>query len=527
MMAYAFGPFSLFPDRFILSGNGTAHQLTPRLLAVLQYLIKHHNRVVTKDELIAEVWQGSFIEEANVARTVSSLRALLGDIAEKPKYIQTVSRVGYRFIHRVDTLTENQSSAPRSPGHASVTEDRNTFVGRRRELRLVQEMLKKCEHGNSSIVCVSGPAGIGKTAFVERLLADLDGRAIIARSGCAPSVSISEPYTPVIDVFTDLFNSCADPETRRRLAELAPTWCSHALRASGTRVAPGVLASGSPNSMNRQFGDVVKELSRKRPLILFIDDFHWADSETVDLIGYISLLLGQVRLMLIIALRTTELVRSGHPFRQISQELQVKGACQQIPLQLLSFEEVKEYLNATVPVASDRERLAEHVYLHSEGNPLFMVSVLGFLKATQTLRETRGKWRIHAELNEIGWTIPPELDGFLHRSVEQLDPDDRFLIRIASLQGHEFDSAVLSEVSTMSPIEVEERLDEVASVHELIRYLGPIPLSDGSFAQRYQFIHALLRRAFQDSVVPSRKKSLDLKIASAISRRTISEKLTF
>src|SRR6516225_1886683 len=143
MMAYAFGPFSLFPDRFILSGNGTAHQLTPRLLAVLQYLIKHHNRVVTKDELIAEVWQGSFIEEANVARTVSSLRALLGDIAEKPKYIQTVSRVGYRFIHRVDTLTENQSSTPGSLGHAAVTEDRNTFVGRRRELRLLQEMLKK------------------------------------------------------------------------------------------------------------------------------------------------------------------------------------------------------------------------------------------------------------------------------------------------------------------------------------------------------------------------------------------------
>src|SRR6516225_7631941 len=114
MISYTFGPFSLFPDRFTLTGDGIAHQLTPRLLAVLGYLIKHHNRVVTKDELIAEVWQGSFIEEGSVSRTISSLRALLGDDAEKPKYIQTVSRVGYRFIHRVDTLTENQSSTPRS-----------------------------------------------------------------------------------------------------------------------------------------------------------------------------------------------------------------------------------------------------------------------------------------------------------------------------------------------------------------------------------------------------------------------------
>jgi predicted ATPase len=408
-----------------------------------------------------------------------------------------------------------------------VIDEHPTFVGRQKELLLLKEMLIKSEQGNSSIVCISGQSGIGKTAFVERFLSEVKGRAIIARSGCAPSVSTSEPYTPVIDVFTDLFNSCADPETQRRLAELAPTWSSHALRAFGTRMPPSVPMPGSPNSMNRQFGDAVKELSRKSSLILFIDDFHWADSETVDLIGYLSLLLGQVRLIVIIAVRAAELIRSGHPFRQMSQELQVRGACHQIPLHLLSFEEVGQYLDTTAPVASEKERLAEHVYSHSEGNPFFMVSVLDFLKATQALRETRGKWRIHADLNEVSATIPPELDSFLRRRIEQLDPDDRFLIRIASLQGLEFDSGILSEVSAMSPIDVEERLDEVASAHELIRYLGALPLNDGTYAQRYRFVHLLLRRAFQGSVVPSRKKSLDLKIASAISRRTISEKLTF
>src|SRR5262249_372821 len=185
-----------------------------------------------------------------------------------------------------------------------------------------------------------------------------------------------------------------------------------------------------------------------------------------------------------------------------------------------------QYLDTTTPVVSEKERLAEHVYSHSEGNPFFMVRVLGFLKATHAVRETRGKWRIHADLNEISATIPPELDSFLRRRIEHLDPDDRFLIRIASLQGLEFDSGILSEVSAMSPIDVEERLDEVASAHELIRYLGALPLNDGTHAQRYRFVHLLLRRAFQDSVVPSRKKSLDLKIASAISRRTIAEKLT-
>jgi predicted ATPase len=271
--------------------------------------------------------------------------------------------------------------------------------------------------------------------------------------------------------------------------------------------------------VNRQFGDAVKELSRNRPLILFIDDFHWADAESVDLIGYISLLLRHVRLILIIALRATEVLRSRHPFLQMSQELQVKGACRQVPLPLLSFEDVREYLDVTVPVGSGKESLAQYVYRHSEGNPLFMISLLGSLKATQSLRQIRGEWRICGDLNELGLTIPPELSGFLGRSVEQLDPDDRFLIRIASLQGMQFDSAILSEVSARPAIEVEERLDELARVHELIRYLDADSLSDGSHAQRYEFVHALLWKAFQDSVVPSRKKSLGLKIASAISRQ--------
>lgn len=106
MIAYTFGPFSLFPSRFVLSGNGTEYQLTPRLLSVLQYLIDHRNRVVTKDELIAEVWQGISIEEGNVGRAVSSLRAMLADAPEDPTFIQTVNRVGYRFIHPVNTTFE-------------------------------------------------------------------------------------------------------------------------------------------------------------------------------------------------------------------------------------------------------------------------------------------------------------------------------------------------------------------------------------------------------------------------------------
>src|SRR5215467_11368086 len=178
MNTYTFGPFSLFPDRFVLASDVASQQLTPRLLAVLQYLIRNRDRVVTKEELINDVWNGSFIEEGIVARTVSTLRALLGDVAESPKYIQTVSRVGYRFIHPVNIQYDDSSLL----AGKSERNCKHRFVGRHEEISFFNHRLAKCEQGTGSILCFSGPSGIGKTALGETLLSQAEGRATVARS---------------------------------------------------------------------------------------------------------------------------------------------------------------------------------------------------------------------------------------------------------------------------------------------------------------------------------------------------------
>lgn len=117
MSGYAFGPFRFFPSRFVLTSGTSSYPLTPRLLAVLRYLIENRERVVTKQELLNRIWEGSFIEEGNVGRAVSTLRSMLCDNAESPTYIKTINRVGYRFIHPVlpvmeaePTTTEYQRS---------------------------------------------------------------------------------------------------------------------------------------------------------------------------------------------------------------------------------------------------------------------------------------------------------------------------------------------------------------------------------------------------------------------------------
>jgi predicted ATPase/DNA-binding winged helix-turn-helix (wHTH) protein len=512
MSTYTFGPFSLIPDRFALASNGASQQLTPRLLGVLQYLIRNRNRVVTKEELIAKIWNGSFIEEGIVARTVSTLRALLGDVAENPKYILTVSRVGYRFIHPVD-IQSNELSQPAEKNDVAAGNWDCCFAGRQSEMDFLKERLAHCEQGAGSIVCVSGRAGIGKTALVEKLQREVEGRAMIARSRCAPGLSAAELYAPCIDAFTDLFNA-SDAGLRQKLKEVAPAWSSLAASAPGPQAETIVSGSDLPNSAARQFVAALAEVSRRQPVVLFIDDFHWADTASVQLVGFLSLRLVQLRLLLIIAARSTELLKTAHPFVQLRHELEVKGVCHQVSLNALSVEEVAEFVEAAAPAAfGATERLVRCLYRHSEGNPFLMISALRYFKSTGTLFEMDGKWCVETTLCDTVLTIPPNVEKLLFYTLAQLDTGDQHLLRVASLQGIEFDSATLSQVSGVPVTEVEERLRSLALVYELLRHLGNSELANGVQAQHYRFTHELFWKALQDSVVPSRKIAVCAKMA--------------
>ena len=513
MSTYTFGPFTLFPNRFVLASNGASQQLTPRLLAVLQYLITNRNRVVTKEELITDVWNGSFIEEGIVARTVSTLRALLGDIAENPKYIQTVSRVGYRFIHPVN-IQYDDSPLPAANGDVVARNWDCCFVGRHSEIVFFNERLAMCEQGTGAILCIAGPTGIGKTALGERLLSQAEGRAVVARSRCAPGLAGTESYAPFIDAFTDLFNASMDADLRRRLLEVAPTWASQTGTALDQRVDSTVTIPDLPHSVARQFIAAVAEISRRQPIVVFIDDFHWADRASVHLVALLSLRLAQLRLLLITTARCTDLLRSAHPFVQLSHELELKGTCQQVRLNPLSVEEVAEFMDVAAPAAFDaKESLVQCVYRHSEGNPFFMISALRYFESTGALSEIDGKWRVDPTWCHTALAMPPNVERLFLHTLELVDSDDQYLLEVASLQGLEFDSAMLCDISGVPLIEVEERLRSFARVYELIRHLGDSELNDGVATQHYRFTHALFWKALEDSIVPSRRIAVESQIA--------------
>src|SRR5262249_20131221 len=154
---------------------------------------------------------------------------------------------------------------------------------------------------------------------------------------------------PFIDLFADFVNHVADADVRQRLMDVAPAWSSQALLVSVQQTETAAAVPGPANSFARQFLAALAEASRKQPVVLFIDDFHWADTASVQLVAFLSLWLAQLRMLLIITSRSSELLKNEHPFAALSRELEVKGAFRQLRLDSLSVDELSDYVDLALP----------------------------------------------------------------------------------------------------------------------------------------------------------------------------------
>src|SRR5262249_5769269 len=141
-------------------------------------------------------------------------------------------------------------------------------------------------------------------------------------------------------------------------------------------------ASGaSRQRMLREIAELLSEIAQEEILVLVLEDLHWGDYSTLDLISYLAGRREPARLLLIGTYRPVEVVLSGHPLRAAKQELQSRGLCQELPLGSITEAALEEYLKWRFPNNQFQPSLAQVVYQRTEGSPLFMVNVLDYAVA--------------------------------------------------------------------------------------------------------------------------------------------------
>jgi predicted ATPase len=171
----------------------------------------------------------------------------------------------------------------------------------------------------------------------------------------------------------------------------APMWLLQMpslISASDRELLGREVIGATRERMLREMGEALYALTSEQPLVLILEDLHWSDYSTLDLISYLANQRQIGPLMLIGTYRTVELIVSGHPLKEIKQELLARQQCEELPLEYISEDAVGEYLSFRFPMNRFPSELGRLIHERTEGNPLFMVNVVNYLLAEGLILET-------------------------------------------------------------------------------------------------------------------------------------------
>ena len=162
------------------------------------------------------------------------------------------------------------------------------------------------------------------------------------------------------------------------------------------------------------------------------------------------------------------------------------------------------------------------IHAKTEGSPLFMADLVRYLRDSGGIVEQNGSWVLARSMSDMPRELPESVRSMIARKIEQLDERDRALLLAASVQGHEFDSAIVSEAIEMDPADVEERLDVLERVHVFVKRGSEYEFPDLTLTLQYQFVHVLYQNMLYASLQPTRRAALSGRVARALvgARRT-------
>lgn len=537
---YEFGHFRLdTAERFLLR-DGEAVPLSPKAFDLLLVLVERSGHLLEKEELLKLVWPDAFVEEANLSYNISLIRKALSHGANGQKFIETIPKRGYRFVVSVKEV-KGESVAPiiapevdQAPGllggyrsssqiHRLVKPavERHT-VGRERERAELRSGFHSTLAGGALMLCVAGEAGIGKTTVVEDFLAELAGdrECTVARGRCSERLAGTDAYLPLLEALESLLQSGSNPAAARVMKQIAPTWYAQFVPLAGddeeTARLVNEVKAASQERMKRELGAFLQEASRLRPLILFLDDLHWADVSTIDMLSFLAGKFDVLNVLIVVTYRPSDLLLQKHPFLQIKPDLQARGVCHELALEFLNQAEIGQYLALEFPGHAFPPELPKLIHLKTEGSPLFMADLVRYLSDRGVIAHSGVHWTLAQALPEIELELPESVRGMIERKVAQLSEEDRRLLGLASVQGYEFDSAVIAQVLSIEADEVEERLDKLERVYAFVRLVSEKEFPNRTLTLRYRFVHVLYQNALYGSLRATRKVTLSRAVAQAL-----------
>jgi tetratricopeptide (TPR) repeat protein len=380
------------------------------------------------------------------------------------------------------------------------------FVGRQKEMGKLKGVLEDALSGRGQLLMLVGEPGIGKTRTAQELAARAEQQGAHVLWGWSYEEAGAPPYWPWIQPIR-YYVQQRDPDQLR--SQMGPGAADTAEVISEVRgKLPGLEpppALEPEQARFRLFDSIttfLKNATQSQPLMLVLDDLHWADKPSLLLLQFLARQMERSRLLVVGCYRDVELSRQ-HPLSETLAQLSRLPCFQRQLLQGLSQGDTRHFIEATAGIQPSQS-LATIIYAHTEGNPFFMKEVIRFLSERKELvaEEMGGPQDIR---------IPEGIREIIGQRLNRLsDPCNQILV-IAAVIGRKFS---LKELGLLVDGLLEDHLLNVVEEALAARLIEEVP----GAAEDYQFSHALIQETLASELSAARRVRVHARIADTLER---------
>ncbi len=359
-----------------------------------------------------------------------------------------------------------------------------TVFGRDGELAALSAALAEAHTGRGNLVLIGGEAGIGKTTLVDIVRAKASAESWMVLTGHCYDLVTTPPFGPWIELLASFRNAYSTPET------------------------PGLLIDSTlldtVSSQDEIFASTagfLLDLVEDKPLVLILEDMHWSDRASLDLLRYLTRHLPAMPVLVIVTYRDLELDEDAPLYRMMPQLVRESRA-KRIDLQRLDAPAIRSLLQERYQFDDVNERrLSDWLARFSEGNPFYIEELLRNLEQNATLAVDDGRWQL-GDVARVD--VPPLIRQVINQRLDAFNDRQRQLLQIAAVIGEDIDLDLWSKVAEVD----DETLVDVIETAGENRLLVESPDRAG-----VQLRHALFRTTLYDSISLPRRRLLHRRIA--------------
>jgi class 3 adenylate cyclase/tetratricopeptide (TPR) repeat protein len=437
--------------------------------------------------------------EIFVARVVKDLAGTVRDLKFVDRGMQTLKgfpEEWHIYEARIDARTPPIS-------------DKTPFVGRGAELSQLEGYLTNATRGRGSIAMIGGEPGVGKTRLAQELADEARREGAVVFIGACYEVETATPFAPFVEILGATARTVPKEVFKEIVGDSGPELARFypELRVMFPDI-PAPIELPAEQERRYTFNSIGRYVTRAatvRPLMLILDDLHWADEATLQLLQYIATLIDDLAALIVGTYRDVELA-VGRPLARTLEQLVRQRKAHRISLKRLSQHDVSTMLERLAG-AEPPGRLVEVIYSETDGNAFFVEEVFRHLLEERRLLDPAGGWVDDVSIDDVD--VPESVRLVTGRRIERLEEETKRSLTNAAVIGRVFDVSLLEQVVGIDVGDLLDALDEA----EHARLIEPLRESRDA---RYQFVHELVRQTLLAEISLPRRQRLHLAVAGAI-----------